>query len=178
MPSTGGDMDDGGGVGGWNLPTPNITPGGLIQSTSVVCWSGTLPAVKQDCSASFSKHYLQYLFNGFVDKLKKIRRDVFKINFNTKLTHPHTLVWFNPPKFMQVLSGLDKSWAINNLANPLSGLKLLWEKKEAPAKGGEKDLWGGWHLGYSNAVCRKELFYPKLERAREAGFRPDKRIVK
>lgn len=60
--------------------------------------------------------------------IDKIRRDELKNNFNIRLTHP--LVPFNPPKFMQVLSGLDKGWEINNLANPLSGLKRLWRKKE------------------------------------------------
>lgn len=94
------------------------------------------------CCETGSFWLLQYLFNGFVDKLHKIRRDELKNDFNIRLTHPHALVPFNPPKFMQSLSALDKSWAINNLANPLSGLKLLWRKKEeeVPANGGEKDL--------------------------------------
>lgn len=39
MPSAGGDVADvaAGAGGGWNPPPPNITPGGLIQSTSVMC---------------------------------------------------------------------------------------------------------------------------------------------
>lgn len=95
--------------------------------------------MKQDCSGSFFRHYLHYRFNGVVDKLNTIKGDELKSNINLRLTHPQALVPFNPLKFMQVLYWFIQ---INNLANPRSGLKLLWSKKdqEVPVNGGEKDV--------------------------------------
>lgn len=70
MPGTGGDVEDGGAGGGWNLTPPNITPGGLTQSTRLCV----------DVDPSCCQTGLQHLFNVFVDKLHNIRQEELKNN--------------------------------------------------------------------------------------------------